>query len=123
MKTIAILAAAACLALATENRLTGRWEGCPDAEDGAVMGALFGEGGNFNGSCNGRAFADGNYAVKGDTLSFTDNTCMGVEARYRLLFFSNGDSLRLLAISNGCEQRRTCVERTVLGRVKETGTD
>ena len=119
MKTIALLAVTAALfSFASENnKLAGRWESQP-FDDGVVMGALFRDNGSFEGTSNGYVFAYGSYKTANDTVTFTDNTCNGAEAKYKLLFFGNGDSLRLQAISDDCWQRRSRIEKAVMGRMK-----
>lgn len=100
-----------------KNKLVGRWETQPSV-NGNVTGALFKEDSSFEGYINRKPFVSGTYQLKDSILSFTDNGCNGAEAKYRVFFFSNDDSVRFRAIDDPCAERKAGMERTVLGRVK-----
>ena len=106
-------------ALSEKNLLTGRWESRP-SEKGNVTGVVFKERGVLEGYINKKPFVSGTYTfdTKDSILSFVDNGCNGAKGVYKVLFFSNADSLRCHAISDSCQARREGMERLVMGRVK-----
>lgn len=118
MKTILAFAVATLLlSFAFADTLTGRWQTKPSAK-GNVTSVVFKHDNTFEGYINKKPFTSGTYAVQGDTLTFTDNGCLDLRGTYKLIFFSNADSLRFEAISDSCTERKGGMERTVLGRVK-----
>ena len=118
MRTIIFVAITiAVAAFISEDYLTGRWQTKP-SEKGNVTSVVFKPDGTFEGFVNRKPFTTGKYTVKDSVLTFTDNGCGGTTGVYKLVLFSNGDSLRFQSISDTCTQRRGGMERTILGRVK-----
>lgn len=117
MKFLLMPAVAALLHLVAADGLTGRWQSKP-SEKGNVTSALFKPDSTFEGYVNNKPFVSGRYQLQGDTLSFTDNGCQGMQGVYKLLFFHHADSLRFEAISDSCTERKGGMQRLVLGRVK-----
>jgi|KBSSwiS6_1023812.scaffolds.fasta_scaffold10665_2 hypothetical protein len=101
------------------DTLTGRWESRP-SEKGNVTGVFFKPDHSLEGYVNKKPFTTGTYDFdpKDSIISFVDNGCNGVRAVYKILFFSNSDSLRFRAISDSCTERKNGMERLILGRVK-----
>ena len=123
MKTILILAAMMSLfAFITTGELTGRWETKPSAK-GNVTSVVFKPDNTFEGFVNKKPFVSGTYSYSaGDSLfSFVDNGCQGMKGVYKIIFFSNSDSMRFEPISDSCTQRKEGMQRTILGRMKKTG--
>jgi hypothetical protein len=102
-----------------KNMLTGRWESKP-SEKGNVTGVVFKADGALEGYINKKPFVSGTYTFNPDDslLSFVDNGCNGARGTYKVLFYSNGDSLRCRAVSDSCQPRREGMERLIMGRVK-----
>jgi hypothetical protein len=100
-----------------KDKLTGRWQTKP-SETGNVTGAVFLEDNTFEAYVNRKPFVSGKYQVTDSILSFTDNGCNGARGTYKMIFFSNSDSLRFTTISDSCDRRRAGMERLILGRVK-----
>jgi hypothetical protein len=106
------------LTLVNTNNLIGRWES--KSPTGVITGVVFKSDNSFEGYVNRKPFVTGTYSVKGDTLRFTDNGCGGSEGVYKLVFYSNADSLRCTAISDTCTERRNGMQRLLLGRIKQS---
>lgn len=104
-------------AFTANDKLTGRWETKPSV-NGNVTGAVFRADGSFEGYVNQKPFVTGTYTLHDSLFTLTDNGCDGQPGTYKLIFFSNDDSLRFQAISDDCAERKRGMERTVLGRVK-----
>ncbi|WP_346318002.1 hypothetical protein [Chitinophaga sp. YIM B06452] len=118
MKILLISAAAFFYAWFSGNDvLTGRWESRP-SERGSVTGVVFKTDSTFEGYVNKKPFATGKYTLENDVFTFVDNGCDGKPGSYRIIFFSNSDSLRFQPISDSCEGRRQGMSRLVMGRVK-----
>ena len=105
--------------LPEKNMLTGRWESKP-SEKGNVTGVVFKAGNILEGYVNKKPFVSGTYNFNqpDSTLSFVDNGCNGARGIYKVLFFSNSDSLHFKVISDSCEDRKNGMLRLVMGRVK-----
>lgn len=116
MKTV-IIAACMLLAFTAKDRLTGRWESKP-SDNGNITGVVFKEDNSFEGYINRKPFVSGTYTLQDSIFSFTDNGCMNQEGVYKIIFFHDKDSLRFKNISDNCTERRTGMERLVMGRVK-----
>lgn len=97
--------------------LTGRWETKPSPK-GNITGVVFKADNSFEGYINKKPFVSGQYTLENDIFSFVDNGCDGKKGVYKIVFFSDSDSLRFEPISDSCEERRNGMSRTVLGRVK-----
>lgn len=116
---ILLIAVGTLLTLTTNDQLTGRWESRP-SENGNITGVVFKEGNIMEGYVNRKPFVSGTYFFNAadSIMTFTDNGCDGVSAVYRLLFYSNSDSLRFSVIHDNCTERKNGMQRLVMGRVK-----
>jgi hypothetical protein len=103
-------------AFAGENQLIGRWESKP-SEKGNVTDVVFKDS-TFEGYVNKKPFVSGVYKMEKDTFSFIDNGCEGKRGVYKIIFFSDLDSLRFEPILDSCYGRRAGMSRLVLGRKK-----
>lgn len=120
MKTIMMITALICfLVNPPKDMLTGRWETKPSAK-GNVTGVVFKNDSILEGYVNKKPFTSGIYRFsdKDSILSFTDNGCNGVQAIYKVNFFSMGDSTRFKAIYDSCTERKDGMQRLIMGRVK-----
>ena len=118
MKTLLITAAIlALISFTMPDPLTGSWETKPSPK-GNVTRVIFKSDQTFDGFVNKKPFVTGKYVLENDILSFTDNGCNEMKGIYRIVFFSNGDSLRFEAMDDSCEQRKNGMIKTVLGRIK-----
>jgi hypothetical protein len=116
---ILILAFVLLFAFIPTDNLTGRWESKP-SEKGNVTGVVFKTDHTLEGYVNKKPFVSGtyNFNPEDSIISFVDNGCNGVRAVYKVLFFSNSDSLRFQAVSDSCEERKNGMQRLVMGKVK-----
>jgi len=105
---------------AVADKLTGRWESKP-SDKGNVTGVLFREDNSFEGYVNKKPFVFGTYSFtpEDSVLTFTDNGCNGLRGIYKILFFSNSDSIRFVAVNDSCAERKQGMERLIIGRVKK----
>ena len=118
MKTILISAATlAAIIFSGPDKLTGRWESRPSAK-GNVTGVVFKEDQSFEGYVNRKPFVSGTYSLQDSIFTMEDNGCNGAQGTYKLIFFSNNDSLRFQAIQDDCTGRMEGTTRLVMGRVK-----
>lgn len=99
-----------------ENKLVGRWESKP-SEKGNVTGVVFKDS-TFEGYVNKKPFVSGVYKLENDNFSFVDNGCEGKRGVYKIIFFSDSDSLRFEPLNDSCEGRRNGMSRLILGRKK-----
>jgi len=99
-----------------KNNLVGRWESKP-SEKGNVTGVVFKDS-TFEGYVNKKPFVSGVYKMDKDTFSFVDNGCEGKRGVYKIIFFSDMDSLRFEPILDSCDDRKAGMSRLVLGRKK-----
>jgi hypothetical protein len=109
------------IAFITPNdALTGRWESKP-SDKGNVTGVVFKQDSVMEAYVNRKSFASGIYhfSEKDSVLTFTDNGCNGAKGIYKILLFSNGDSMRFKAIYDSCTERKQGIQRLVLGRVNK----
>ena len=118
MKTLVVATAIlALISFTITDPLTGSWETKPSPK-GNVTRVIFKADQTFDGFVNKKPFVTGKYVLENDIFSFTDNGCNGRKGIYKIVFFSNGDSLRFEAIDDSCEQRKNGMIKTVLGRIK-----
>lgn len=99
------------------DELIGNWETKPSSK-GNVTRVVFKSDNSFEGFINKKLFVSGQYTLENNVLSFVDNGCDGKRGVYKVIFFSNSDSLRFEPIEDSCDQRRNGMIRTILGRVK-----
>ena len=106
-------------AVTADDRLTGRWETQP-SEKGNITGVVFKADNTIEGYVNKKPFVSGTYSFNpGDSiLSFVDNGCNGMRGIYKVMFYSNSDSLRFNVISDSCTERKNGMLRLIMGRVK-----
>lgn len=115
--TIVGLALSAAVSVTPPNKLAGRWQ-TPKFSDGSVLMAIFRENGTFDGFVNGKAFVNGQYYVREDTLGMADASCgAGYYGTYRMNFFAK-DSVRFTVIRDTCPGRREGTDGVAFGRVK-----
>jgi len=120
MKTIYVSAIIAVLfAFTTKDNLTGRWETKP-SPNGNVTGVVFKDNNTFEGYINKKPFTSGSYTFQDNIFSFTDNGCAGMKGVYKVVFFSNSDSLRFEVINDSCTERKEGISRMILGRVNHS---
>lgn len=118
MKTILISAIAlAILAFTTTDELIGRWES-KSQKTGNITGVVFKADHSFEGYVNKKPFVSGTYTLNDSIFTMVDNGCNGVTGTYKIIFYSNADSMRLVAISDSCTERKKGTERSFFGRVK-----
>jgi len=119
MKTILITAAfTILLAFTPPDKLTGRWQSKPSSK-GNVTGVVFKADNTFEGFVNKKPFVSGIYTFRDSIFSFTDNGCNGMRGIYKVIFFSNSDSLRFEVISDSCKERKEGMLRLVMGKVNK----
>ena len=97
--------------------LTGRWESKP-SKNGNVTGVLFKADNTMEGYINRKPFVSGSYTIQDNVITVLDNGCVNVKGTYKLLFFSNNDSLRFELISDSCIPRSKGMPNLVMGRVR-----
>lgn len=105
------------MAFTGKDKLTGRWQTLPSL-NGNVTTVVFKPDNTFEGFINKKPFASGIYSLENDVFSFTDNGCQGMRGTYKIVLFSNSDSLRFVVVSDSCTQRKAGMERLVFGRAK-----
>jgi hypothetical protein len=103
----------------SKDLLTGKWVSTPSVK-GNVTSIVFKNDSLFEAFVNRKPFATGKYrfTASDSSLSFVDNGCNSAEAVYKILFFSNADSMRFKAISDTCTERKNGMQRLTMGRVK-----
>jgi hypothetical protein len=107
----------ALISFTITDQLTGTWE-TQVSPKGNVTRVVFKSDNTFEGFINKKPFVTGKYTFENDVLSFVDNGCDGKKGVYKIVFFSDSDSLRFEPIVDSCEERKNGMIRTVLGRVK-----
>ncbi len=119
MKTVLIsVTFMALLAFTVKDKLTGRWETKPSPK-GNITGVIFKPDNSFEGYVNKKPFVSGTYTFEDSLFSFVDNGCEGQRGIYKIVFFSNEDSIRFEPVSDSCDERRNGMTRTILGRVND----
>ncbi len=103
-------------AIVGKNQLIGRWESKP-SEKGNITGVVFKDS-TFEGYVNKKPFVSGVYKLENDTFSFVDNGCQGKRGVYKIILFSDSDSLRFEPVNDSCSDRRNGMSRLILGRKK-----
>ena len=107
----------AFLAFMPKKKITGRWETKP-SEKGNVTGVIFNRDNTHEVYVNKKPLVSGTYRLHRNIMTIEEEGCNGARGVYKLIFFSNSDSLRFEPISDSCTIRRNGMSRTVLGRVK-----
>ena len=118
MKTL-IIYLAAMAGFASAINLTGRWETNPSAK-GNVTGVVFKNDGTYEGYINKKPFVSGTYSFNesDSVITIHESSCNGATGIYKVNLFSSADSIRFVAITDSCEERKEGMQRLVLGRVK-----
>jgi len=117
MAKVLLYSALAILSVFIEtNKLIGRWESKP-SEKGNVTGVVFKDS-TFEGYVNKKPFVSGIYKLENEVFSFVDNGCEGKKGVYKIVFFSDWDSLRFEPITDSCNDRRNGMSRLILGKKK-----
>jgi len=96
--------------------IVGRWKTNP-SDKGNVTMVNFKADNHFDGFVNKKPFVTGTYQYEYPELYFIDNGCEGKTGRYKVIFFSNDDSIRMEPIADSCKERMEGMKRMVLGRV------
>ena len=110
------LAIAIASFIAPPNKLTGRRQ--TKFSDGSTVVASFGKDDTYNVSVNGKAFVNGRYYVRRDTVGVEDPSCgAGYYGTYLMDFFSK-DSVRFALVQDTCSGRRGETVQMKFGRVK-----
>lgn len=117
MKTVLIATAILMMLSFATDRLIGRWETKPSV-NGNVTGVVFKQDSSFEGYINRKPFVSGKYVFRDSIFTFTDNGCDGKQGVYRIIFFSNDDSLRFVPINDSCTERREGMSRLIMGKIK-----
>ncbi len=117
MKTVLLAVAVLMLLSFATDRLLGRWETKPSV-NGNVTGVVFKADSSFEGYVNKKPFVSGRYRLHDSIFAFTDNGCDGKQGVYKIVFFSNSDSLRFVPINDSCAERKEGMSRLIMGRVK-----
>jgi hypothetical protein len=117
MKSL-LIAAAVMLLPVVKDKLEGPWETKP-SEKGNVTRVVFKPDNTFEGFVNRKPFVTGKYTFQDDVLTFTDNGCDGKQGVYKVIFFSNEDSLKFECLFDICTERKEGMIRTILGRIKK----
>ncbi len=108
----------AFISFTPDNGLVGRWETKPSV-NGNVTGVVFKADNTYEAYVNKKPFVSGRYQIKDSLITIKEIGCQDYVGTYKLVFFSNSDSLRLVPVSDSCQQRREGMARTILGRVKK----
>lgn len=116
---ILIISACVLFFAATDgpDRLKGRWQS-QVSPAGNVTSIYFPGDTSFEGFVNRKPFVSGTFTATDSIFSFVDNGCSGMRGVYRMIFFSNDDSLRFVPIADSCEQRKAGMSRLIVGRVR-----
>lgn len=118
MKTISIgILVTAILTFFGNDPLIGKWQTKP-SPTGNTTGVVFKTDNSFDGYINKKPFVTGRYTLQDSIFSFTDNGCNGAKGVYKIIFFSQGDSIRFEPISDSCVERMKGMSKSVFGRVK-----
>jgi hypothetical protein len=118
MKIMILAAIALMLAASEPNPLQGRWETKPSPKGNVTLLNMKADS-SFEGYFNKKPFVSGTYTFTKDSiLSFVDNGCNHARGTYKVIFFSEGDSIRFEPVSDTCTERRNGMIKTIMGRVK-----
>ena len=117
MKTVLMAVAVLILLSFATDRLIGRWETKPSI-NGNVTGVVFKSDSSFEGYVNKKPFVSGRYTLRDSIFTFTDNGCDGKQGVYKIVFFSNNDSLRFVPVTDSCTERKEGMSRLIMGKVK-----
>lgn len=99
------------------DKLTGRWE--RKTATGNIVGVVFKGDNIIEGYINKKPFVSGTYTLEDTLFTLVDNGCPNIRGKYKMIFFSNDDSVRLELISDSCLERGKGMNGNVYGRVKQ----
>jgi hypothetical protein len=99
------------------DKILGRWETKPSVY-GNVTGVFFKPDNTYEAYINKKPFVSGKYVLEDSVISITENGCKGITGSYKIILYSNSDSLRFQSLVDSCNERREGMNRIVLGRVK-----
>ena len=107
------------VAFSKADKMTGLWTSKPSS-GGNTTAAIFRENSSFEAYINNNLFVSGTYSFSetDSVFTITDNGCNGLTGEYKILFFSNSDSLRFAVLRDNCIERKEQVEGLIMGRVK-----
>ena len=113
-----LLAFTLVLTIPGKDKLTGRWE-TKTSEKGNVTRVVFKGDNIMEGYINKKPFVSGTYSFNeaDSVISFVDNSCNGMRAIYKIMFYSNSDSLRFKVIMDSCGDRKNGMQRLVMGKL------
>jgi hypothetical protein len=102
------------------NSIVGRWEHV--FKDGPVnFLVVFKPDGTYDGFANKKAFLNGTYKMKQDTLYIYDPTCnINYAGIYKIEYFGKQDSLKFHVIQDTCRGRREGADGLVYKRLRNT---
>jgi hypothetical protein len=96
------------------SQLVGRWQ---QTINGVKALFVFRSDDTFEVFINGKAFTNGKYFVRHDTLSMADVSCnTAYYGTYKLSFYAP-DSLRFTTIADTCQGRKGDMHNLTVGRV------
>jgi hypothetical protein len=101
----------------TKDKLIGRWQSKPSPK-GNITSVFFKSDNSFEGFVNKKPFVTGVYTLQDSIFSFVDNGCNGKKGIYRIIFYSNSDSIRFDPINDSCAERKEGMSKLILGRIK-----
>lgn len=103
-----------------DNQILGRWNKIQKTPEGQIdLMFVFRADSTYDGIVNGKAFINGKYFIKNDTMSISDNSCnLAYYGTYRLKYYAK-DSLLFTAISDTCKQRYQGAHGLVLNKMQK----
>ena len=117
MKIILVFTFTILLSVVTSTyKLPGRWES--KLPGGNILGVIFKPDNSMEGYFNKKPLFSGTYTWSDGMLSFEDNGCQDIKGIYKIVFFSDSDSMRWEVINDSCEGRKQGMNNMVFARVK-----
>ncbi|MCF0064768.1 hypothetical protein MUK70_04115 [Dyadobacter chenwenxiniae] len=92
--------------ISAQDPIVGRWQRIQKSPNGDInLIFIFRADSTYDGIVNGKAFTNGRYFIKNDTISVSDNGCnLAYYGTYKLKYYAQ-DSLLFTAISDTCQER------------------
>jgi hypothetical protein len=98
--------------------ILGKWQHYFQKESINFL-VIFKKDGSYDGFANKKAFVNGTYRMKHDTLYVSDPTCNSkYEGTYTIEYFGKQDSIKFHVIQDTCQGRNAGVNNLVYKRVK-----